>query len=161
MKDNQKLAIEEILVNHIVKTAYIGFMLSKDANEYLRQTVTVDKDWLLRLLEKYNNETKNEFYKVRVWGTDKEEISLYVLGVQRYGHNIFVTKILDNLNQLLQENIKAAVTQGKEPVVFDINTLQPLKVRSYTTMGRKYEASDSKRYTLHFFHIYDITHGYY
>lgn len=153
------VSVDEMMIEHVVRTAYMGFMLSKNANDHIRQQIAVDVDWLLKLLENYNNETKNEFYKVRIKVKSPEEIYLVVLGTHRFFHSSMIEIVLGRLNKLLAENLEATVTQNAHPIVFDINTLQPLQRTGVTTMGCRYHASDKKRYMLHFFHLYSIAHG--
>lgn len=155
------VSIDDMITEHLVRTAYMGFMLSKDANDYLRKQVYVDELQLERLINNFNNATKNDFYKVHIRDIYEGEKQLYLLGTHRYFHFNLKEKVLNQLNKLLVKNIRIIASQGvinrgKYPIVFDLNTLQPLERVGVTTMGDKYKASDNKRYMLHFFHLYSI-----
>lgn len=155
------VSVENMITEHLVRTAYMGFMLSQNANEYLRKEIEIDVHHFATLLDTFNKHTKNDYFKVKLKVNDSGDVHLWVLGTPRYMDAKQLSSTIDQLIKLLKDNIQIFFTRDPNnnsiyPTVFDLNTLQPLERVGITTMGNKYLASNRNRYMVDFFYLYNI-----
>lgn len=156
------MSINQIIEDRIIKAIYMGFIINRSANDFLSEKVNLGKEEILKYLDIFNKNTKLDFNKIKInySGEERLEIRCRVAGSSLYLNPAKVSEIHNKINDLINENRVKAAKSGQYIDIFDLNTFDLLDRSTYNTMGDKYIASDSKRYMVHFLHLYSISDSY-
>lgn len=157
------MTLNEIVIQRVIKSIYMGFILDRICNEYLGKTFKLTKDDVLKFAYNFNCNTDLNFNKINI----EYEENDYGSGVRirALKNTIYLTeeKVQDfhqHVEELINKNLKKSIKSNNYIEVFDLNTLDLLDRYTYNTMGDKYVASNSKRYMVNFIHLYSIADYY-
>lgn len=158
-KGGNKIKLAEIVLNRAIKAAYMGFIMSRESNEYLEKEYKASKESIKELIDIFNSNTDFAFNRVKIeWDESKWINSIKISAIGR--SKLLVKDEIDNfyyeVEKIINSNLKLAVTSNECIQVYDLNTFDLLDRHTWNTMGDKYLASNKKRYMVNFIHLYNI-----
>lgn len=153
------MTLSEIVLQRIVKSVYMGFLLHRGANDYAGKTYTLSKADLLRFVEGFNQHTDLPFNRISIQLDDKNYGN--ATRVQAIGKTILLPpdkaeELLNCIEKVINDNLTRVAKSSETIQLYDLNTLDLLDRSTYNTMGSKYLASNRKRYMVNFMHLYSI-----
>lgn len=155
--------LAEIVLSRVIKATYMGFIMSRESNVHLGKEYKATKESIKGFIDIFNSETDFSFNKVRIeWDESKWEnsISIRAVGRSKLISKDEIDNFYSEIEEIINNNLKLAVTSNKHIQVYDLNTFDLLDRYTWNTMGDKYLASNKKRYMVNFIHLYNIADHY-
>lgn len=148
------------MINRIVNSIYMGFLLTPDSNDFLNKNeVNFNLDELLTFLANFNKSIhlKNKLNIIK-YKKNENFICFTVCGNKIMLNNSKVSALVAEVNKKIYDNLKLCLKSYNDNGIdiYDFNTLDKLRLHNVGTMYHSYLGSFNKRYNVNFLNICSI-----
>lgn len=150
------MKLKEIVFQRLVKSIYMGFVMSNKANDYLGKRYSLSKEDFLKFIDAFNKNTDLEFNHAAASFNENNNCRIRAIGKTTFVTAGEITHLFKEIETLINSNLQRAASSTDDIEIYDLNTLDMLDRSTYNTMGDKYFASNGKRYMVNFMHLYSV-----